>query len=127
MADKASEIISQYESSGLHMTVEEQPGAVVAHMAGDLVLGGSSDLFRRKMEELAAKPGVKKIVLDLTDLRYVNSGGLGTLVAAFTSVRKAGISLVLANPGSRFKDVLQITRLAKVFPVVGSVQEALAL
>ncbi|MGH9687670.1 MAG: STAS domain-containing protein, partial [Candidatus Acidiferrales bacterium] len=59
--------------------------------------------------------GKKKIVLNLANVTYIDSAGLGTLVATFHSARSQGATLKLANLGQKFKEVLQVTKLMTVF------------
>jgi len=67
-----------------------------------------------------------RIVLNLSDVTYIDSGGLGTLVGVYSSARAAGADIKLTGLGQRLRDVLQITKLATVFQVFDSEQEALA-
>jgi anti-sigma B factor antagonist len=126
MADNAKDIISRYENVELRIEIEEHPAAVVVRLIGLLVLGESGDLFRGKMRELAARSDLKKVVLDCGGVTYVNSGGIGNLVATFTNFRNRGIECSLVNLPKKIKDLLQITKLYTVFPVYDSAEQALA-
>jgi anti-sigma B factor antagonist len=66
------------------------------------------------------------LVLNLSDVTYIDSGGLGTLVGVYSSARAAGADIKLTGLGQRLRDVLQITKLATVFQVFDTEQEALA-
>ena len=66
------------------------------------------------------------MVINLSGVSYIDSGGLGTLVGVFSSARAAGADIKLTGLGHRLRDVLQITKLATVFEVFESEQEALA-
>jgi anti-sigma B factor antagonist len=68
----------------------------------------------------------KKIILDLSEVSYIDSGGLGALVGAYSTARSAGADIKLAGLGQRVRDVLQITKLVTVFEVYDSEQKALA-
>jgi anti-sigma B factor antagonist len=59
--------------------------------------------------------GKKKIILNLAQVSYIDSAGLGTLVATFHSARSQGATLKLTNLGAKFKEVLQVTKLMTVF------------
>ena len=61
--------------------------------------------------------GQKKIVLNLADVSYIDSAGLGALVAAHHSARTQGASLKLAHLGQKFQEILQVTKLLTVFEV----------
>jgi anti-sigma B factor antagonist len=98
----------------LRMTDQEVNGVTVLEIEGRIVLGEESNAFREKVKSLLAA-GKKKIVLNLAQVGYIDSAGLGTLVATFHSARSQGATLKLANLGSKFKEVLQVTKLMTVF------------
>jgi len=96
------------------MTDREVNGVNVIDLEGRIVLGEESNSFREKVKSLLAA-GKKKIVLNLANVTYIDSAGLGTLVATFHSARSQGAMLKLANLGQKFKEVLQVTKLMTVF------------
>jgi len=98
----------------LRMTDREVNGVTVLEIEGRIVLGEESNSFREKVKTLLAA-GKKKIVLNLSNVSYIDSAGLGTLVATFHSARSQGATLKLANLGQKFKEVLQVTKLMTVF------------
>ncbi|MGH9716845.1 MAG: STAS domain-containing protein [Candidatus Acidiferrales bacterium] len=98
----------------LRMTDREMNGVSVIDIEGRIVLGEESNAFREKVKSLLAA-GKKKIVLNLANVTYIDSAGLGTLVATFHSARSQGAMLKLANLGQKFKEVLQVTKLMTVF------------
>jgi anti-sigma B factor antagonist len=103
----------------LRMVENEVNGVVVLEIEGRIVLGEESNAFREKVKGLLAA-GHKKIVLNLAQVGYIDSAGLGTLVATFHSARSQGAVLKLANLGSKFKEVLQVTKLMTVFDTYDS-------
>jgi anti-sigma B factor antagonist len=70
--------------------------------------------------------GKKKIVLNMDNITFIDSAGLGTLVAAHHSVKTQGASMRLCHLGSKFQEVLQITKLLTVFDVYSTEAEAVA-
>ena len=78
------------------------------------MLGEESSAFREKMEELLLA-GKKRFILNVADVTYIDSVGVAALVASFNSARSHGATLKLANLGSRFREILQVTRLLTVF------------
>jgi anti-sigma B factor antagonist len=98
----------------LRMTDREVNGVNVIDLEGRIVLGEESNAFRERVKSLLAA-GKKKIVLNLANVSYIDSAGLGTLVATFHSARSQGATLKLANLGQKFKEVLQVTKLMTVF------------
>ena len=91
---------------------------------GRIVLGPESSALREKVKNLIAA-GKKKIVLNMTDVTYIDSAGLGMLVAAHVSAKNEGVPLLLSNLGEKFHDVLQLTRLLTVFNVYDTEAEAI--
>jgi anti-sigma B factor antagonist len=68
--------------------------------------------------------GAKRLVLDLGEVSYIDSAGLGTLVAGYTSSQSQGATMKLANLTKRFREQLNITKLVTVFDVYDSVEAA---
>ncbi|MGO9589915.1 MAG: STAS domain-containing protein [Candidatus Acidiferrales bacterium] len=108
----------------LRMTDREVSGVDVIDIEGRIVLGEESNSFREKVKSLLAA-GKKKIVLNLAQVTYIDSAGLGTLVATFHSARSQGATLKLTNLGSKFKEVLQVTKLMTVFDTYDSESAAI--
>lgn len=98
----------------LRMTDRDVNGITVLDIEGRIVLGEESNSFRERVKSLLAA-GKKKIVLNMATVSYIDSAGLGTLVATFHSARSQGATLKLANLGTKFKEVLQVTKLMTVF------------
>jgi anti-sigma B factor antagonist len=100
----------------LKMTYREVDGVAVVALDGRIVLGEESNALREKVKSLIAE-GKKKIVLNMDNITFIDSAGLGTLVAAHHSAKSQGASLRLCHLGSKFQEVLQITKLLTVFEV----------
>ena len=88
----------------------------VVDVAGRITLGEGSSALRDLMREMVGK-GQKKILLNLGDVSYIDSSGIGELVSGFTTVTNSGGELKLLNLNKRVKDLLQITKLYTVFDV----------
>jgi anti-sigma B factor antagonist len=88
----------------------------VVDVAGRITLGEGSSALRDTMRELVGK-GQKKILLNLGDVTYIDSSGIGELVSGFTTVTNSGGQLKLLGLNKRVKDLLQITKLYTVFDV----------
>ena len=88
----------------------------VVDVSGRITLGEGSSALRDTMRELSAK-GNKKTLLNLSDVSYIDSSGIGELVSGFTTVANAGGTLKLLGLTKRVKDLLQITKLYTVFDV----------
>ena len=96
---------------------------LVVDCAGRIVFGEESAELRETVKKLIAQSG--RIVLNLAGVSYIDSGGLGTLVALYTTARSAGGSIKLANLTERVGDLLQVTKLLTVFEVFDSEKGAL--
>jgi len=85
-------------------------------VAGRITLGEGSSALRDLMRDMVGK-GQKKILLNLGDVSYIDSSGIGELVSGFTTVTNNGGEMKLLNLNKRVKDLLQITKLYTVFDV----------
>ena len=91
-------------------------GITIVDMSGRITLGEGSVVLRDTIRDLVAN-GQKKILLNLGDVTYIDSSGIGELVSAFTSVRREGGDLKLLNLTKKVHDLLQITKLYTVFDI----------
>ena len=91
-------------------------GVTILDLSGRITLGEGSVVLRYTIREVLGK-GEKKILLNLGDVTYIDSSGIGELVSAFTAVRKEGGDLKLLNLTKKVHDLLQITKLYTVFDV----------
>jgi anti-sigma B factor antagonist len=98
------------------MTTHEVDGVTVVALDGRIVLGEESNSLREKLKSLATE-GKKKIVLNMANVEYIDSAGLGLLVGAYVSAKTRGASVRLCHLGRKFNEVMQITRLLTVFDV----------
>ncbi len=109
----------------LKMTSREVDGVTVIAMDGRIVLGEVSNALREKVKALVAE-GKKKVVMNMDNITFIDSAGLGTLVAAHHSAKGQGASLRLCHLGTKFQEVLQITKLMTIFEVYNTEAEAVA-
>jgi anti-sigma B factor antagonist len=91
-------------------------GVTIVDLSGRITLGEGSVILRDTVKDLLGK-GQKKILLNLGDVSYIDSSGIGELVSAFTSVRNQGGELKLLHLTKKVHDLLQITKLYTVFDV----------
>jgi anti-sigma B factor antagonist len=99
-------------------------GVTIVDIKGRIVLGEESASVRDVVCDLLRK-GHKQILLNLGDVHYIDSSGLGALVSSFTSTRKQGGELKLLNLTNRVIDLMQITKLYTVFDIMND--EAVAV
>ncbi|HEY1939344.1 MAG TPA: STAS domain-containing protein [Candidatus Angelobacter sp.] len=91
-------------------------GINIVDMSGRITLGEGSVVLRDTIRDLVGK-GQKKILLNLGDVTYIDSSGIGELVSAFTAVRREGGDLKLLKLTKKVHDLLQITKLYTVFDI----------
>lgn len=106
----------------LEIAAREREGVAILALKGRITVGEVSPV-RDKISELLAK-GQAKIVLDLGDVDYIDSTGLGNLVISFTQVKKAGGALKLMQLNRRNVELLALTRLHTIFEVFADETDA---
>ncbi|RCK72437.1 MAG: hypothetical protein IGBAC_0511 [Ignavibacteriae bacterium] len=97
----------------------------VLTLNGDLIGDPETTKLREKVKSLITDE-IKKIVIDLSGVSYINSAGLGSLISVLTTVRNAGGDLKLARVGKRIKSIFVITQLVKVFDTYETQERAIA-
>ena len=100
----------------LKINTRQVDGVNIVDCSGRITLGEGSVVLRDQIKDLLAK-GQKKILLNLGDVNYIDSSGIGELVSAYTTVRNQGGELKLLNLTKKVHDLLQITKLYTVFDV----------
>jgi anti-sigma B factor antagonist len=100
----------------------EREGIVILALKGRLTVGEASTV-REKVNELVAA-GRVKVILDLQNVDYIDSTGLGSMVICFTTVKKAGGALKLLNLNKRNIELLLLTKLHTIFEVFSDEQDA---
>jgi len=99
----------------LRISTRTVEGVLVVDCSGRVVFGEESASLRDTVKKLLAQS--PKVVMNLREVNYIDSGGLGTLVALYTSARNAGGAVKLARLSQRVGDLLQITKLLTIFEV----------
>ena len=102
--------------SALFMTCREVGPVTIVDLSGKISLGEGSALLRKTIRDLIEN-GQTKILLNLGDINYIDSSGIGELVSGFTAVRNRNGELKLLNLTKKVHDLLQITKLFTVFDV----------
>ncbi|MFO8015158.1 MAG: STAS domain-containing protein [Phycisphaerae bacterium] len=110
---------------GVDLTIEtrRQDDAVVVSLRGEVTVFSSPALRERLEKETGEAPG--RVVLDLSEVRYVDSSGVATFVEALRQIRRGGGEMVLACVSDRVRGVIEIARLDTLFPMAETVEEAL--
>jgi anti-sigma B factor antagonist len=107
----------------LKANTSKMDGVTVVYLSGAILFGEESASLRALVKDLLNQS--THIVLDLGDVTYIDSGGLGTLVALYASARKIGGDIRLARVGQRANEVLTITKLITLFEVFDKTEKAI--
>ena len=100
-------------------------GVSVLDLSGKIVLGEGDGQIRDRIKDLLAD-GQKKILLNLGEVNYIDSAGLGALISSYTTTKRQGGNLKLVNLTRRIQDLLAITKLITVFETYENEAEAIA-
>lgn len=100
----------------LKISTREVEGVTIVDISGRITLGEETRELRKSIRDLVSE-GKKKIVLNLADVSYIDSSGVGELVAGYTAVRNAGGELKLLNLTKKVHDLLQVTKLYTIFDI----------
>jgi anti-sigma B factor antagonist len=108
----------------MQIAEREVGGVTVLDLSGKITLGEGDTLLKDKLHSLLHQ-SKKNVLLNLAQVNYVDSAGLGALVSAYTTVTREGGNLKLANVTRKLQDLLSITKLLTVFESYDSEDEAL--
>src|SRR5258708_16250147 len=101
----------------MEISIRQVNGVTVVDVSGRINVGEDSAVFRTTIRELLEQ-GYTQILLNLGDVTYIDSAGVGELISAVTAVRKREGELKLLNLTKRIDDLLQITKLCTVFEIM---------
>ena len=102
--------------SDLNISTRENGGVIVVDLVGRIALGETSAKLHEKLRELV-NAGNSRILINLAEVTTIDSSGLGTLVAGYTTVEKAGGDMKLVNLTERVSELMTITKLYTVFEI----------
>jgi len=108
----------------MKLKITERYEAVVLELKGNVMGGPEATEFSETLKKLVAE-GKKNIVLDLSDVKFMNSSGLGMMISGLTTVKKEGGQLKLACVTEKIQSLLMITKLITIFENYESVDEAI--
>ena len=104
----------------MKVTHELAEGVCILRLEGRFATGQDSEYLRTKTEELK-KSGCRNIIADFSKVAYIDSTGIGFLIAIYTSMLKdGGGQFVLASPNRRVRDVLDLTKLSSILKLYDS-------
>src|SRR5262245_57769880 len=108
----------------MKISSRDEGSVTIIEPKGKITIGEGDVILRDEITKLLAD-NKKKLVLDLSEVSYMDSAGVGELVSVYTSVKNRGGELKLACLTKKIKDLLQITQLLTIFDAYDSVDEAL--
>lgn len=114
------ESITQWRKSHMSFDQSEHLQYTVLHLTGEIDLSNSSSVRRELLNIL--KDG-KSVIVDFTDLAYIDSSGMATLVEALNIAKRTNLLLIITGANGAPKQVLELTRLNQVFKIVDSIAE----
>ena len=103
--------------------VEEQGNVDIIHIEGKMTTGSGDISLRQSIKDLLDQDK-KQLIIDLSKLKYIDSGGIGEMVSSYTTTKNRGATLKLANMSDKVMGIFQMTQLITVFEVYNSVKEA---
>lgn len=109
----------------LSISKAEINNVTVVRLSGRIVFGEESNSLRQEVKPLVQIPGAA-VVIDLKDVSYVDSGGIGALVGLYTTARASGGQMRLASANARVTHVLQLTKLADILGIFPTAEDAAA-
>jgi len=109
----------------MNITKRKVGNCIILDCSGKITLGPETMTVRNTVRD-ACQEGIKKIILNLGEVNYIDSSGIGELVSSFTHVSNTGSKLVLLNLTKRIRELLVITKLITVFEVFEDEKQALA-
>ena len=109
----------------MNFNTEEKEGIIVFKIEGEMVGGPDATLLTEKLRDLVNE-NKNKIVMDLKNVGFMNSSGLGILIGALTTVRNSGGDIKLLHLSKRLQDLIRITKMNRVFDVLENEDEAIA-
>lgn len=113
-----------YPAGTMEITERTVDGITILDLSGKLTIGEGAQLLKDKSESLVFQ-GRNRVIVNLAAVPYIDSGGLGQLVACYTTVAKAGGRLKLLNVNTKNQDLLSITKLVAVFDTFDAEREAI--
>ena len=109
----------------MKIQTREVEGVVILDLQGKLMGGPDADNVRGKLHELI-DAGKNKVVANLRGVNWINSTGVGILMAGYTTMRRSGGDLKLLNVSDRLQSILYVTKLNLIFECFDSEEEAVA-
>lgn len=108
----------------MNLKIHEEYNSVVIELKGKIRGGPFAAEFKETLQDLL-KQNKKNIIVDMSDIKFIDSNGIGILVGGYTTVKNGGGDFLLVNSSSKVKGVLSITKLNQILKTYNSLEEAL--
>src|SRR6266481_7011781 len=112
------------KSMSLEIETKEREGITILQLNGRITMGEEAGKFRQLVQDLAKRGSSPKLILDMCQVDYIDSTGLGAIVMSATSFRKTGGEVKLLNLNRRNVELLVATKLTTIFEIFGDEQDA---
>ena len=109
---------------GLQISIRESGDVTILDLRGRSTIDGESELLDNRLRKLIAN-GVRRVLLNLTDLTQVDSSGVGVIIDTYVSLKDQGGDLKLLSPRGRVREVLRVLRLLEIIPYFENETKAL--
>ncbi len=109
----------------LTINLQDKEGVTILVLSGKLICGEGCDTFSKQIEDLLQK-NKNKIILNLEEVNFCDSSGLGYLIKDLNATREQGGDLKLLKPSQKVQDLLDLTKLSTVFDIHSTEDEAVA-
>jgi anti-sigma B factor antagonist len=109
----------------MKFTTKDVKGVTVIALSGNVMGGPDATVLNQQVHQLL-DAGARKVVIDLADVQFVNSSGLGMLIGSLTTMRNAGGDLKIARASKKIQTLIEVTRLHSVFDMYKTVNDAIA-
>ena len=109
----------------MKFSTKDVKGVTVIALSGNVMGGPDATVLNQQVHQLLGA-GARKVVIDLADVQFVNSSGLGMLIGSLTTMRNAGGDLKIARASKKVQTLIEVTKLHSVFDMYKTVNDAIA-
>jgi len=120
----AKKINAKTENNNMNYTQEVSEGVLIIRLSGDLI-GEDNGASILELATENINNGIRNCIVDIAEVRYINSSGIGVLITILTKFRNKGGEVYLVKPSENVKKLLIITKLNAIFNIVESETEAI--
>ena len=108
------------------LKIELENGIALLKFDGEVIFDNSNQLKEEAKKRLSRKEETKKLIIDLSQVPYLDSSGVGVLLSLFKFMKTRGGSLAIANPNEKIRRVFDVTKMTEIIPAYETTEEAVA-